>query len=93
MNKLAKVLLVLTTALVALNLQQAKGGIISPFVSDLDAGNTAISGFTGPYGFVVVMLTSTTTRQRGGPVKHGWLERLSIWGCECGCPQREREFV
>jgi len=62
MNKLAKLLLLLTTALVVLNLQQAKGGLVGgTFVSDLDAGNTAISGFTGPYGFVVVMLTSSTT--------------------------------
>lgn len=62
MNKPAKLLLLLTTALVALSLQQAKAGIIiEPFVSSLNTGNTAISGFNGPYGFVVVMLTSSTT--------------------------------
>jgi hypothetical protein len=62
MNKPTKLLLLLTTALVALSFQQAKAGLIGgTFISDFNTGNTAISGFAGPYGFVAVTLTSSTT--------------------------------
>jgi hypothetical protein len=57
MNKLKYIVAVLI-ALVGLGLQQAKADV---FTSSLNAGNTGINGFTGPYGTVTINLTSPTT--------------------------------
>jgi len=48
-------------ALTALFLAFATGVLADTFTSTLDTGNSAISGFTGPYGSVSVDLTSSTT--------------------------------
>ena len=45
----------------AFTVQPAKAIVITPFISDLNVGNSAISGFTGPYGTVTITLTSSTT--------------------------------
>jgi hypothetical protein len=55
MNKLKYIAAVLI-AIAGFGLQQAKA-----FESDLTVGNTAISGFAGPYGHVSITLTSPTT--------------------------------
>jgi len=55
MNKLKYIAAVLI-AIAGLGLQQA-----SAFTSDLNAGNSAISGFTGPYGTVTITLLTSTT--------------------------------
>src|SRR5438132_4842204 len=57
MNKIKYIAAVLM-ALVGLGLQQAKA---DTFVSSLNAGNSAISGFTGPYGTVTITTTGTNT--------------------------------
>ena len=55
MNKL-KYLAALMIGIAGLGLQQANA-----FTSDLNTGNTAISGFTGPYGTVTISLDATGT--------------------------------
>ena len=55
MNKLKYIAAVLI-AIAGLGLQQANA-----FTSDLNAGNSAISGFTGPYGTVTITLVNNTT--------------------------------
>jgi len=55
MNKLKYIAAVLI-AIAGFGLQQA-----SAFTSDLNAGNSAISGFTGPYGTVTITLLTSTT--------------------------------
>jgi len=55
MNKLKYIAAVLI-AIAGLGLQQANA-----FTSDLNAGNSAISGFTGPYGTVTITLLTSTT--------------------------------
>src|SRR6266566_1943117 len=57
MNKIKYIAAVLI-ALVDLGLQQAKA---DTFVSSLNTGNPAISGFTGPYGTVTITLVNSTT--------------------------------
>src|SRR5438132_13510497 len=57
MNKIKYIAAVLM-ALVGLGLQQAKA---DTFVSSLNTGNSAISGFTGPYGTVSITTTGTNT--------------------------------
>ena len=55
MNKL-KYLATLMIAIAGFGLQQAKA-----FESDLSAGNSAISGFTGPYAHLSITLVNSTT--------------------------------
>ena len=55
MNKIKYIAAVLM-AIVGFGLQQANA-----FTSDLNVGNTAISGFTGPYGTVTITLVNSTT--------------------------------
>ena len=55
MNKLKYIAAVLI-AIAGFGLQQANA-----FTSDLNVGNTAISGFTGPYGTVTITLVNSTT--------------------------------
>ena len=57
MNKLKYIAAVLI-AIAGLGLQQANADI---FTSSLNAGNSAISGFTGPYGTVTITLLTSTT--------------------------------
>jgi len=55
MNKIKYIAAVLI-ALAGLGLQQAKA---DTFISSLNQGNTAISGFTGPYGTVTITTNGT----------------------------------
>src|SRR5438552_2733139 len=55
MNKI-KYIAAVVIAIAGLGLQQAKA-----FESDLTVGNTAISGFAGPYGYVSITLVNSTT--------------------------------
>ncbi len=55
MNKI-KYIAAILIAIAGLGLQQANA-----FTSDLNAGNTAIAGFTGPYGTVTINLVNSTT--------------------------------
>src|SRR6266480_2932440 len=55
MNKI-KYIAAILIAIAGLGLQQANA-----FTSDLNAGNTAIAGFTGPYGTVTINLENSTT--------------------------------
>ncbi len=55
MNKIKYIAAVLI-AIAGFGLQQANA-----FTSDLNQGNTAIAGFTGPYGTVTVTLVNSTT--------------------------------
>lgn len=57
-NMKLKYLALIMIGLAGLGLQQAKADV---FTSDLNAGNSAISSFTGPYGLVTIDLTTTTT--------------------------------
>ena len=55
MNKI-KYIAVVLMAIAGFGLQQADA-----FTSQLNVGNTAISGFTGPYGTVTITLVNSTT--------------------------------
>ena len=55
MNKI-KYIAVVLMAIAGFGLQQADA-----FTSQLNTGNTAISGFTGPYGTVTITLVNSTT--------------------------------
>jgi len=55
MNKIKYIVAVLI-AIAGMGLQQAKA-----FESDLNAGNSAIAGFAGPYGHVSIILVNSTT--------------------------------
>jgi hypothetical protein len=57
MNKLKYIAAVLI-AIAGLGLQQAKADV---FTSSLNAHNTAIAGFTGPYGTVTITFVNSTT--------------------------------
>jgi len=59
MNKIKYIAAVLI-AIAGFGLQQANAATV-PFTSLLNAGNSAVSGFTGPYGTVSINLTSSTT--------------------------------
>ena len=59
MNKLKYIAAVLI-AIAGFGLQQANAATV-PFTSLLNAGNSAVSGFTGPYGTVTINLVNSTT--------------------------------